>query len=92
MTELSRRQLSRLLKRISLKDNDIILVRRSKFAEDDVMEMLKMGVEQLGFNYIFVIFVEDFDDIKVLNKQDMNARGWYHVDQINKVTGRIKNG
>jgi hypothetical protein len=89
-TTLSSRQMAKLLKRITLHDNDIVLVKQSRFNEDEVMDVLRRGVERLGLGMVYVVIVEDFDDIKVLNHQEMNAHGWYHASQINKVTDRMR--
>lgn len=85
---LSVRQMARLLKKISLHDGDIVLVKQSKFDEKELAEALRRGVERLDIGGIYVIMVSDFDDIKTLNRQEMNNLGWWHVDQINKVVNR----
>ena len=90
-TALSSRQMARLLKKVSLHDSDIVLVKQSKFNEDEVLEVLRKGVERLNIGTVYVVMVEDFNDIKVLNHQEMNSHGWWHVSQINKVTDRIGN-
>jgi hypothetical protein len=82
---LSVRQMSRLLKRIELHENDVLLVKESKFKTEDVLEALRRGVEQLGIGTVYVIVVKDFEDIRSFNQQEMNAHGWYHVSQINKI-------
>jgi hypothetical protein len=85
---LSARQMARLLKKISLRDGDIVLVKQSKFDERELAEALRRGVEKLNIEGIYVIMVSDFDDIKTLNRQEMNNLGWWHIDQINKVVKR----
>lgn len=92
MTDLSVRQMARLLKKISLQDNDVVLVKAGKFDIDEVLQALKKGMEKSKLMRITVIMVEDFDDISKLNRQQMNSKGWYHTDQINKLTERINRG
>lgn len=87
---LSSRQMSRILKKISLSDGDIILVKQSKFNQDEVLDVLKRGVERLGIGMVYVVMVEDFDDIKSLNHQEMATHGWYHISEINKLTNRFR--
>ena len=87
---LSARQMARLLKKISLHDSDVVLVKQSKFNEDEVLEVLKKGVERLNLGTVYVVMVQDFEDLKVLNHQEMNAHGWYHTSQINKFTDKIR--
>lgn len=89
MTDPSRRQMSRLLKKITLKEGDIVLVKRSKFNDAEILDALRKGVESLGISKVFAIIVDDFEDIKTINQQEMNAYGWYNIEQINKVTRRI---
>lgn len=85
----SARQIARLLKKINLHDHDIIMLKSGKFDEQDIMEMLRKGVESLGLKKVFVIVTDDFDDLKVLNQQEMNNLGWYNISQINRVTDRM---
>ena len=90
MSDLSVRQITRLLKKISLHDGDIVVVKQSKFNEKDILEMLGKGVERLGLQSVFVIMVEDDMDIETLNRQEMKNHGWYHISEINKLTDRAK--
>lgn len=85
---LSARQMARLLKKLPIRDGDVLLVKQSKFNEKEVMEALRQGVAKMNINGIYVIMVENFDDIKSLNVQEMNANGWYSVSQINRVVKR----
>jgi len=87
---LSVRQMSRLLKKISLHDSDVVLVKQSKFNEDEVLEVLKKGVERLNLGTVYVVMVQDFEDLKVLNKQEMASHGWYHINEINKFTDKMR--
>ena len=82
---LSVRQMSRLLKRIELHDNDVLLVKESKFQTEEVLEAIRRGVERLGLETVYVMVVKDFEDIRSFNRQEMNTHGWYHVSQINKI-------
>lgn len=92
MNDLSVRQMARLLKKISLRDNDVILVRSDKFDPQEILEALKKGIERINLTRVIVVMVEDFGDIESLNKQQMNSHGWYHVSQINRLTDRIQRG
>lgn len=89
---LSVRQMARLLKKLPIRDGDIVLVKQSKFNEKEVMEALRRGVERLDIGGIYVIMVSNFDDIKTLNRQEMANHGWYHISDINKLTDRIPHG
>lgn len=87
---LSVRQMARLLKRISLHEDDILLIRRDKFSDNEVLNQLKVGIERLNLRRVLAIMVDEHEDISTLNQQDMNKNGWYHISQINKLTNRIK--
>lgn len=88
---LSSRQMARLLRKLPIHDGDVVLVKHSKFNEKDVMEGLRRAVETLDIGGIYVIMVDDFEDIKTFNRQEMNSHGWYHISQINRLTDRIHN-
>jgi len=88
-TYLSVRQMARLLKKISLHEDDILLIRKDKFGQEELLMQIKRGVEHLNLKRVLAIVVDEFEDIKSLNRQEMNKNGWYHIDQINKVTNRI---
>jgi hypothetical protein len=83
---LSGRQVGRLLKKLCIHENDIVLVKPSEFDRDEVMEVLRRGVEFLKLKQVYLVMVEDFEDIKVMNRQDMQAHGWYHISDINRIT------
>lgn len=88
-TQLSVRQMSRLLKKISLHEGDILLIREGKFSQEELLMQIKRGVEHLNLKRVLAVVVDEFEDIKSLNRQEMNKNGWYHIDQINKVTNKI---
>lgn len=88
--QISSRQMARLLKKLSLKEDDILLIRRDKFSEDEVLSQIRKGVERLSLKRVLAILVDEFEDIRALNRQEMNNHGWYHADQINKFSGAIK--
>jgi len=88
LQQLSVRQMSRLLKRLALRDNDILLIRRSGFSDEQVVERIRAGVENLSVKHVLAVLVDDFSDLQVLNQQEMNSRGWYHRDQFNKLVSR----
>lgn len=85
----SARQIARLLKKISLHENDILLIRRDKFSEQEILEQIKKGVEHLNLKRVLAILVDDHEDIRALNQQQMNSNGWYSADQINKFSNKI---
>lgn len=87
---LSVRQLSRLLKKISLHDGDIVLIKQGKFDEKELLDLMRKGVDKMNVGSVLAIIVDDFEDITSLNRQEMNAHGWWHVDQINKLTGKVR--
>ena len=87
---LSCRQMARLLKKLCIHNGDIVLVKKSKFDENDIYEAMKKGVEYAKLDTVLLVLVDDFDDLEVLNHQEMNSKGWYHVSQINRLTDRIK--
>lgn len=92
MNDLSVRQMARLLKKISLRDNDIILVKNDKFEPQEILDALKRGIERINLTRVIVVMVEDFNDITTLNRQQMNSHGWYHVSQINRLTDKVRRG
>jgi bifunctional DNA-binding transcriptional regulator/antitoxin component of YhaV-PrlF toxin-antitoxin module len=86
---LSVRQMARLLRKISLKEDDILLIRKDKFSEQEILEQIKKGVERLNLKRVLAIIVDEFEDISSLNKQEMRNHGWYHISDINKLSNAI---
>ena len=82
--------MARLLKKISLHDGDILLIRKDKFSEQEIMFQIKRGVENLNVKHVLAIVVDEHEDIRALNHQEMNKNGWYHIDQLNRLTSGIR--
>ena len=88
--QLSARQMAKILKKLQIHENDIILIRRDKFTDEEILNQIRRGVDTLGLKRVLAILVDENEDIRTLNQQDMNKYGWIHIDQVNKVTNRIR--
>jgi len=84
-SNLSVRQLARLLKKFRVQNGDILAIKyQSSIADHKIIDKIVMAMEHLKIN-ILVVVVEDFDDFTILNEQEMNKRGWFRFDKLSKV-------
>ncbi len=77
--------MSRLLKKLSIKNGDILALKhQSENANKFAIDHIVAAFEQLKIDALVVV-VDNFDDLTVLNEQEMNKRGWFHLDKIAKL-------
>jgi hypothetical protein len=85
-SQISVRQMARLLKKFSVKSGDILAIKHlSENANKEAIEKILRALEQNSINAL-VIVVNDFDDMKVLNDTEMNKRGWFRLDSLKKLS------
>lgn len=82
-------KLGRVLKKISLTPNSILLVKEDTdfFGEDfkTVIEGLAKIIGTTGVPNVVVLGIRDFDDLKMMNETAMNQIGWFRVTQLQKL-------
>jgi len=82
---ISARQMARLIKKFHVNNGDIIAIKhQSENANRTAMDFIANALEKMGVQALVVV-VNDFDDLTVLNEQEMNKRGWYKMSSIAKV-------
>lgn len=76
----SARALARqIVRQLSIKEGSAIMVKRgSILARQDQLEAFARAVGAAGFTNVFIIVVEDFGDVKVLDEAALNELGWYY--------------
>ena len=74
------RQLNKIIRKLELKDNSIVLVKAGTALAkiDNINELVKAG-GRLDVKDILIVVVDDFDDLTVLDEQQMHKHGWWHV-------------
>lgn len=82
---ISVRQIARLLKKLCVKNGDILAVKQT-FANQGVIEQLSEGLQRMEVTALIVV-VDSFDDLTVLNETEMNKRGWYRFEKLARVLG-----
>lgn len=84
-SNLSCRQMARLLKKFKINNGDILALRfKSSIASMKSIEEVTDALGKLGINALVVV-VESFDDLTVLNETDMAKQGWYRLDSLSKL-------
>lgn len=77
--------MSKLIKKFHVNNGDIIAIKhQSENANRAAMEFIADALEKMGVQAL-VIVVNDFEDLSVLNEQEMNKRGWYKMSSIAKI-------
>jgi len=77
--------MAKLLKKYRVSNGDIIAIKhQSENANRAAMDFIANALEKMGVQALVVV-VNDFDDLTVLNEQEMARRGWYKMSSIAKV-------
>jgi hypothetical protein len=77
--------MSRLLKRLSIKNGDILALKhQSENANQNAIDLIVKALTRLKIDAL-VIVVDDFDDLSVLNETSMNSMGWYKLKTLAKI-------
>lgn len=78
---LSVRQMNKVVRRLRLKDNDVILVKEeTEMAKKPNMDSLATAVGNTGVRGIIVIVVQSLNDISSLSTEQMQQHGWYKFE------------
>lgn len=74
---LSVRQLSKVIRKLRIRDNDIILVKSDcAMATAENLDLLANAVGRTGAQNCIVVLVDSMDDIDSLSKDTMAKHGW----------------
>ena len=78
---LSVRQMNKVVRRLSLKDNDVILVKNgTEMATKANMDSLATAVGNTGVRGIIVVIVDSLNDLRSLSASEMQKHGWYKFE------------
>lgn len=88
-------QLKRLVRKLRISNQSIVLIK--KFSEDGVNETnlareLVKAIEQSHLSDVFVIVLEDFDNIATYDVTMMNKMGWFRKEQLLALFKKISSG
>jgi len=78
-------QLKRLVRKLRITSNSVVLVR--KISEDGQNEKnlareLAEAIKQSNLHDVFVIIMEDFDNLATYDVNAMNKIGWFRKEQV----------
>jgi hypothetical protein len=77
--------MSRLLKRLSIKNGDILALKhQSENANQEAIDLIVKALTRLKIDAL-VIVVDDFEDLSILNETEMNKRGWFKLKSLAKI-------
>lgn len=79
----SKRQLVReSIRQLHIQDGQILLVKRgSPLGNEDSLKALAGIFHRQNRSNCILIVVDDFNDLAVINPQQMNAAGWYRMEE-----------
>jgi hypothetical protein len=75
VSEISVRKLASVLKKLEVKNGNIILIKRSVVSQGDDYETFRKALDHLNLNAM-VIVVDDTSDVKSLDDTMMRQLGW----------------
>lgn len=83
---LSRKQLQKHIQKLTLREGDVILIKESSpTARREVIQGIVDALGKVGKRNIILVVVDDFDDLSILNEQEMAKHGWYRVPALQKL-------
>lgn len=89
MQSLSIKSAAKLMRKMRVKDGDVILVKKdTELSSEENMKTLMSSLKVIGFSATIVVVVDEFDHIKTINETDMNKFGWYRIEALKRFLGR----
>jgi hypothetical protein len=80
---LSIRQANKFIRRLRLKDNDIVILRHvAPLATPDNIDALSKAIGAAGIAGVTLVVIDDFDDLKVLDSRVMAKHGWIKIGDL----------
>lgn len=77
-TPLSMRQMNKVIRKLRLQDDDVILIKEgTEMAKKNNMDALATAIGKSGIEGVIVIVVQSIDDIQSLGANEMQRYGWY---------------
>ncbi|KKL91617.1 hypothetical protein LCGC14_1892870 [marine sediment metagenome] len=82
---LSIRTLSKAMRKMKLSDNCVVMVKRgSDLATSERLKTLENTIALAQTVNVVIVVVDDFGDLKAIDKETMGANGWYYIDSIRR--------
>lgn len=82
---LSVRTLGKAMRKMKLSDNCVMMIKSgTDLARMDNLKELENAIALAGIANVVFVIVDDFTDLKVLDKETMSNAGWYYIDSIRK--------
>lgn len=83
MNEISVRQAMKYMRRLGVKDGDVIAIQQgTPLANEDSIAKIVEALEKSGRTACIVVVVASMDDLSVLDAGKMMARGWVNMDKV----------
>lgn len=88
---LSIRQLAKVLRKLNVRDGDVLLVKsQTSLSSKEMVGEIIEGLKKLGHTRSLVMVVDDFNDISTMNETEMNKHGWYHMKTLLNMVNKGK--
>jgi hypothetical protein len=73
--------MNKVISRLHLSDNDVILVKKgTEMAQENNLDALAQAVGDTGVRGIIVIVVDSLNDIRSISADNMSEHGWYKFE------------
>jgi len=80
---LSLRQLNKIVKRLPLSDNMLLLIKQgTEISDVHTVNQLSEAIAELGYTGALILVVGELSDIQGLDETTMNKKGWYKVSAL----------
>lgn len=88
---VSNKKVAQLVRKLRIEPNSVVLLKGGTFmARKDVIDAMDQAFKQAKIDKVVLVVVENFDDLSVLDEKEMNVRGWYRRERIERVFQRGK--
>lgn len=81
---MNTREAAKFVRKYRIDDNCILVV-KDKSIISEQREAIGKAIEKAGIKNVILLVVDDMDDVKTLNKLDMNRAGWFRIDDIRRL-------
>lgn len=89
MTEFSRKKIGSFVKKLRVRNGDLILVKHgSEIADIQTIGAMADALGNAGLEKTVIFVVDDFDNIRALDESTMNKNGWFRVEALSKLINR----
>jgi len=82
---MNRKQIQSTIRKLRISSNCVVLIRgdaEHPEVSTSLADRFVEGMDAVGAKDSFVIVVDDLDNIRMLNKAEMNRAGWFRREQL----------